>query len=140
MNAILTFIGISVLLIGGWAIVHLLGSGTMDPINFFAESSTMGTILVLIVYLLANLALPFYYKKYRPADFRIVRHGVLPILGALSIVVPLYYLAKPGQPTPYNWYPYIALAIVVLAVIYASILSKRNPGLGDRVGSIVADE
>ena len=38
----------------------------MDPINFFFESSTMGTILVLVVYFLANLALPFYYRKYRP--------------------------------------------------------------------------
>jgi amino acid transporter len=140
MNAILVFVGISVLLIGGWAVAHLVGSGTMDPINFFAESSTMGTILVLLVYLLANLALPFYYKKYKPADFKMVRHGVLPILGALFIIVPLYYLAKPGQPTPYNWYPYIALVVVVLAVIYASVLSKRNPGLADRVGSIVADE
>ena len=140
MNAILVFVGISVLLIGGWAVAHLVGSGTMDPINFFAESSTMGTILVLLVYLLANLALPVYYKKHKPADFKMVRHGVLPILGALFIVVPLYYLAKPGQPTPYNWYPYIALIVVVLAVIYAAVLSKRNPGLADRVGSIVADE
>ena len=27
----------------------------------------MGTILMLVVYFLANLALPFYYRKYRPA-------------------------------------------------------------------------
>ncbi len=68
----------------------------MDPISFFAEPSTMGTILILLAYLLANLALPVYYKKHKPADFKMVRHGVLPILGALFIVVPLYYLAKPG--------------------------------------------
>jgi hypothetical protein len=30
--------------------------------------------------------------------------------------------------------------IVVLAVIYAVILVRRDPGLGERVGSIVADE
>ena len=73
----------------------------------------MGTILVLVVYLLANLALPFYYRRYRPQEFSVVKHAVLPVLGALAIVVPLYYLAKPGQPTPYNWFPYVALIIVV---------------------------
>ncbi len=140
VNAIFVFVGIAVLLIGGWAMFHVLGSGTMDPINFFAESSTMGTILVLVVYLLANLALPVYYKKHRPSEFNLIKHGVLPVLGALSIVVPLYYLAKPGQPTPYDWYPYVALGVIVLAVIYAVALVRSNPSIGDRVGSIVADE
>jgi hypothetical protein len=28
----------------------------------------------------------------------------------------------------------------VVAVIYSIILSRRDPGLGDRVGSIIADE
>jgi hypothetical protein len=29
---------------------------------------------------------------------------------------------------------------VIVAVIYSIILSRRDPGLGDRVGSIIADE
>ena len=140
VNAITVFVSIAVLIIGGWALAHVLGSGSMDPVNFFAESSTLGTILVLVVYLLSNLALPVYYRRFRPAEFNGIKHGLLPVLGALSIIVPLYYLAKPGQPTPYNWYPYVALAVVVVAVIYATALTKRNPNLGDRVGSIVADE
>ena len=65
---------------------------------------------------------------------------MLPILGLITILVPLYYLAKPGQPTPYNWYPYMALATVILAVIYAVILVNRDPSIGERIGSIVADE
>jgi amino acid transporter len=51
-----------------------------------------------------------------------------------------YYLTKPGQSQPYNWFPYAALAIVVVAVVYSIFLSRRDPGLGDRVGSIIADE
>ena len=106
----------------------------------FAESSTMGTILVLVVYLLANLALPFYYRRFRPQEFSAVKHGVLPVLGAIAIIVPLYYLAKPGQPTPYDWFPYAALIIVVVGAVYAYVLNSRDPGLAARVGSIVADE
>jgi len=66
-------------------------------------------------------------------------HLILPVLGALAIGFPLWGLVQPGQPAPFNLFPWISLAIIVLAVIYAIILSRRDPTLGDRVGSIVAD-
>ncbi len=143
VNAIFAFVIIASAIILVWGLLHLIGhgqSGNMDPINFFFESSTLGTILILVVYFLSNLALPFYYRKYRPQEFHIVKHLILPVLGMIAIAVPVYYLVKPGQPAPYDWFPYAALVVVVVSVIYAVILSRRDPGLGERVGSIVADE
>jgi amino acid transporter len=142
VNAIFTFVTIGTVIIAVWGIGHLVGgaSGSMDPINFFTESSTMGTILILVVYFLANLALPFYYRKYQRSEFNVVKHGILPVLGMIAIAVPVYYLCKPGQAAPYSWFPYLALGIIIVSVVYAVILSRRDPGLGDRVGSIVADE
>jgi amino acid transporter len=144
VNALFVFLGCGLLIIGVWGLGHIIGghasSGSMSALNMFVESSTFGTILLLLVYGLSNLALPFYYKKHHPDRFNAWRHGLLPILGLLTILVPLYYLAKPGQPTPFNWYPYMALGLVVLAIIYASALVSRDPGIADRVGSIVADE
>ncbi|KUN29463.1 amino acid permease [Streptomyces antibioticus] len=140
-NAIVTFAVTALLIIGGWGLGHLLGSGggSMNPVVFFTESSSLGAILILLVYLASNIALPLYYRRYRPQEFRTVRHLVLPAIGALAILVPLYYLAKPGQPAPYNWFPYAALAILLLAVGYAALLVRRDPTLAERVGSIVAD-
>lgn len=63
-----------------------------------------------------------------------------PALGMIAIAVPVYYLTKPGQPQPYNWFPWAALAIVVVSAVYAFIANSRDPGLGERAGSIVADE
>jgi amino acid transporter len=144
MNAIYAFVGIASAIILVWALLHLLGghkqSGSMVALNFFVESSTLGTILVLVVYFLANLALPFYYRKFRPSEFNVLKHVVLPVLGMVAIGVPVYYLVKPGQPSPYNWFPYAALAIVVVAAAYGYALNRRDPGLGERAGSIVADE
>ena len=140
LNAIVVFVSAALLIIGGWGLLHLVGGkGSMDPVNFFGESSTMGTILILLVYLASNLALPFYYRKYRPEEFHVVKHAVLPLIGAAAIIVPLYYLAKPGQEQPYNWFPYLALGVLVVALAYALVLVRRDPGLGERVGSIVAD-
>jgi amino acid transporter len=142
MNAIYAFVTFAGLIIVVWALGHLFGgtTGSMDPINFFVESSTMGTILILVVYFLSNLALPFYYRKFRPQEFNVAKHLVLPILGMVAIAVPVYYLCKPGQEAPYDWFPYASLAIVVVAVALAWILNRRDPSLADRAGSIVADE
>ncbi|MES5820904.1 APC family permease [Streptomyces sp. RG80] len=140
-NAIVTFTAAALLIIGGWGLGHLLGSksGSMNPVVFFTEASTLGAILILLVYLASNVALPLYYRRYRPQEFRLVRHLLLPALGAVAILVPLYYLAKPGQPPPYNWFPYAAIAALLAAVAYATLLVRRDPTLAERVGSIVAD-
>jgi amino acid transporter len=142
VNAMSAFVAIATVIIAVWALLHLIGgdSGSMSALNFFVESSTMGTILVLVVYFLSNLALPFYYRKFRPQEFNVLKHAVLPVLGMIAIGVPVYYLCKPGQPTPYDWFPYAALGVIVVSVGYAFLLSRRDPGLGERVGSIVADE
>jgi amino acid transporter len=142
INAIFAFVGIASVIVLGWAIGHWAGgsTGSLNALNYFTESGTMGTILILVVYFLANLALPFYYRKYRPAEFSILKHVLLPVLGMAAIAVPVYYLCKPGQPNPYNWFPWAALGVVIVSVIYAAVLTRRDPALGERVGSIVADE
>jgi hypothetical protein len=55
-------------------------------------------------------------------------------------VAGLIFLSKPGQSAPCSWFRYAALAILVVSVIYAAVLTRRDPAPGDRVGSIVADE
>jgi amino acid transporter len=142
VNAIITFVAVASGITAVWALGHLIGGHTnsLSALNFFFESSTMGTILILVVYFLANLALPFYYRKYRPQEFSIIKHLVLPVLGMVAIAVPIYYLCKPPQPQPYDWFPFAALGVIVVSVIYSIWLVRRDPGLGDRVGSIVADE
>jgi amino acid transporter len=144
VNALFTFLTLALLIIGVWGLGHIFGgsatSGSMSAFNFFFESSTFGTILVLVVYALSNLALPFYYQKHHPELFNWFRHAVLPFLGLVTIGVPLYYLTKSGQPTPYDWFPWAALIFLVAAIVYAVALVSRDPGIGERVGSIVADE
>jgi amino acid transporter len=142
IHAIFAFVGIGLGIIGVWALFDSLQSTAvaLNPVSFFAEASTMGTILVLLVYLAANLALPFFIRRYEPQRFNLLKHAILPLLGAASIVVPLYYLSKPGQASPYNWYPYVALVILVVSVVYATFLTRHDPTIADRVGSIVADD
>jgi amino acid transporter len=142
VNAIITFVAVASAITLIWAIGHWVGGhgSSLDALNFFFESSTMGTLLILVVYFAANLALPFYYRKHRPTEFNVIKHVILPVLGMAAIAVPVYYLCKPGQPQPYNWFPYAALGVLVVSIIYSIWLVRRDPAIGDRVGSIVADE
>jgi amino acid transporter len=142
VNAIIAFVGIASVLTLGWALGHWIGgsSGELSALNFFFESSSMGTILILFVYLASNVALPFFYRKFLPAEFSIIKHVVLPALGVVAIAIPIYYLFKPPIPQPYFWFPYVGLGIVAVSILYSIWLVRRDPGLGDRVGSIIADE
>ncbi len=142
VNAIITFVAVASAITLVWAIGHWIGGhgNSLDALNFFFEASTMGTILILVVYFAANLALPFYYRRYRPTEFNVIKHVVLPVLGMVAIAIPIYYLCKPPQPQPYDWFPFAALGILVVSILYSMWLVRRDPGLGDRVGSIVADE
>jgi amino acid transporter len=142
VNAIIAFVGLATAITLGWALGHWIGgsSGSLDALTFFFESSSMGTILILFVYLTSNVALPFFYRKFRPAEFNVIKHVVLPALGVVAIAIPIYYLFKPPIPQPYFWFPYVGLGIVAVSILYAIWLVRRDPGLGERVGSIIADE
>ncbi len=133
--AFVIFLGIALALtyIFGW---------TSDPngtVVFFGEIATLGTILIALTYLVANLALPVYFRRFHAERFSPLTHLILPLLGAAAIGYPLYDLVKPGQPKPFDKYPLIALGVLVVALAWGAIAYARDRTLGDRVGSIVAD-
>ncbi|APZ41784.1 APC family permease [Acidihalobacter ferrooxydans] len=115
-------------------------SGGQHPVDYFGEAATCGTIPVAIIYGVTNLALPFYVWRKQRAAFSWPRHVVLPVLGFLAMILPIWGLIAPGQPYPFNLYPYIALAVLILAFIYAQRSVRRDPELAERIGSVVADE
>jgi hypothetical protein len=59
----------------------------------------------------------------------------IPILGALTLIVPFVELCKPGQPAPYSEFPYIALAIVAAAAVIACLTVHRHPSTGSGEGA-----
>jgi amino acid transporter len=112
----------------------------IDPVTLFGDTGTLGTIPVIVTYLVTNLALPVYMLRYHRADFSAVKHLVIPVLGTVLMLFPLWGLVQPGQPYPFNIYPYLVLALLVLSLIYGALLAGRSPDLVQRIGSYVADE
>jgi amino acid transporter len=133
--AFLVFLGLAL----GLTYVFCRSSNPDGVVVFFGEIATLGTILVALTYLVANLALPLYFRRFHPERFSPITHVILPLLGAVAIGYPLYELIKPGQPAPFNSYRWIALGILVVALLWGAFVFRRDPGIGERVGSIVAD-
>ena len=98
-------------------------------------------MLILVVYFLGQpgpaVLLP---QVQAAAEFNVVKHVILPVLGMAAIAVPVYYLCKPGSPTRTTGSRYAALASSWCFHPLRDWLVRRDPGIGDRVGSIVADE
>jgi amino acid transporter len=132
VNALVVMTATGLGIIIAWWIIHLISgyTGSMDPVGLYAECSTMGTIVILIVYLLTNLSLPvFMWRRHRPM-FSPVRHVVVPALGSAVLVVPFIELCAPGQPSPYNAFPYLAFALVAVAAAIAWLTVHRRPATG----------
>lgn len=125
------------------ALLIVLVFGTayaIDPVTLFGDTGTLGTIPVAVTYLITNLALPVYMYRYHRSEFNWFFHLVLPVVGTIAMGFPLWGLVQPGQPYPFNIYPYLSLGLLVISLIYGFILAKRDPDLVHRIGSYVADE
>jgi amino acid transporter len=134
-SAMWAFLIIAVALILGFGLL-----GGVAPLNYFGFAGTLGTIPIILTYMLTNLALPVYVIQYHRSELDIFRHILMPIVGTLVMLFPLWGLVQPGQVWPFNVFPWIALGVLALSIIYGVVIARLSPGLAHRIGAYVADE
>ena len=137
VNALLFMTAAGLGIIGIWWVSHLVtgDTGSMDPVGLYAECSTMATIVILFVYFLTMLSLPVFMWRRHRASFSLLRHVVIPVLGSITLIVPFVELCQPGQPAPYNAFPFIALALVAATAVIAWLVVRRHPRAGAGEGA-----
>jgi amino acid transporter len=133
--AMWTFLFIAVALILSFGLI-----GGVKPLDYFGFAGTLGTIPIILIYVLTNLALPVYVIRYHRSEFKIISHLLLPIAGTLVMMIPLWGLMQPGQAWPFNIFPWIALGVLALSAIYGVLIARMSPALAQRLGSYVADQ
>ena len=134
-SAMWVFLIIAVALILGFSLL-----GGVAPMNYFGFAGTLGTIPIILTYMLTNLALPVYVIRYHRSELDIFRHILMPITGTLVMLFPLWGLVQPGQAWPFNVFPWIALGVLALSITYGVIIARFSPGLAHRIGAYVADQ
>ncbi|AUW93097.1 MAG: APC family permease [Sulfobacillus thermotolerans] len=133
VSAIILYLGVALT-------ITLIWAHHGSPLTIAGVIATLGTIPVALVYLVLNLAVPVYYLRECRSQFSWLRHLVIPIAGTLALILPLWGLIEPGQPAPFNEFPWIVLGLLMVAWAYALWRLRHIPDLADRVGSIIADE
>ena len=79
---------------------------------FFSDEAGVGTVPILVVYLIANIALPLWVLATNRAAFRPVKHVLIPLAGSAVLVYGVWEFVQPSQPPPANVFWAWILAIV----------------------------
>lgn len=126
---------VSLSLLSGLGIIVaiIFGFAGDSWVTGFGYLGTIGTIPILLIYALLNVAVILYPNK----ELSVVQRYVLPILGVIAIALPIWALVQPGQPTPVSYFPWVIFALVIISFVYSWYKLKRNPSIAERIGAYV---
>ncbi len=96
------------------------------PINAFNWTGTLGTIPLIIIFVIVNIALPIYFYRNHRDDFSVIPHVLFPLIGSIVYLLPIYASVEPGQPLPYNYFGITTLVFFMLGVVYSRYLVTRH--------------
>ena len=133
-SAMWLFLAIAVAMILGFSFF-----GKVAQMDYFGFAGTLGTIPIILCYMFTNIALPVYVLRHHRDELDVLRHVLLPIAGTLIMLIPLWGLIQPGQAWPFNVFPWIALGVLTISIIYGIVIVRFSPGLARRIAAQVPD-
>jgi amino acid transporter len=95
--------------------------------QIFGFLGTITTLAVIVLYIMANIALTTFVRREHPADFNILRHVIVPLIGTLLLIPVLYVTVYPVPVYPINLTPYIFIGIMLVGFIVMLIIASRRP-------------
>lgn len=97
--------------------------------DYFGYASTLGTIPLILMYAISNIALPVYYIRYHRNEFRVLRHLIIPVVGVAVLILPFWGLVQPGQDWPFNTFPWIVLGLIIMSIIWTLYSFRQKDGV-----------
>jgi amino acid transporter len=109
---------------------------TVGGFNIFAYLGTIAGLCVIIAYMLVNLALIIAFRTKDRAEFKPVRHLLVPLGGMAIFAFPLVGTFYPKPAYPFDILPYIALGWLVLGIGVVAWLARTRPATLANTGKI----
>lgn len=106
----------------------------------YAFAGSIGTVAVILVYGLSNVALIRYFLMR--GDWDPMRHGALPVLGVATLAYPLWASVQdqPDQKYPSLMVPGVVVVWVLVGATVYLYLKWKAPEKLARVGAFVAED
>jgi amino acid transporter len=120
-------------------VVALVVGFWVGPLNAYAYLGAMLTLGIVPVYILVNIACIRFYRREYPREASLVRHTILPILGCLLMLIPIYGSVWPIPAAPYNYFPYILIVYIGVGILIAAYLARTRPDTLRRAGAMLAE-
>jgi amino acid transporter len=139
---------VSVLAVSAATVVVALGLGFgYDPVTAFSMVGTGIVILLVAIYIIANVTCVAYFLRRRRDQFNVVLHLVIPILGVAAFVPA--WLTAAGLPAfsfitklnpPFSYAGPAVAVWMVLGIVYLIWLSMRHPTRVAEVARVHLDD
>ena len=105
-----------------------IGAGLIwGTLNGFGVLAAVLTIGAMIVYAMANLALPVYIWKEDRKTFSVIKHVLIPAVAAAVMFYVLYHTVWPVPAYPYNIPGYIGIGWLVASLLFLIYLLRVRP-------------
>ena len=105
--------------------------------QIFGFLGTIATLAVIVLYIMANIALTTFVRREHRADFNIVRHVIVPLVGTLLLIPVLYITVYPVPAYPINLTPYIFIALLIVGFVAMLVIATRRPAALDQESTLL---
>ncbi len=111
------------------------------PYTVFGLLASIGGLAVTIVYVVLCLAGAVWFRKVE-RRYNVVKHGLVPVLGAVIFGFGIYGSIYPGAipPMPYRIIPYVNLGWILAGIGFLMYLRAKHPDRVAAIGSILGEE
>lgn len=122
-----------------FAVVVTLAVGAwVGAFNAYAYLGSLLTLAIIPVYILTNAACIRFFATTARARRNTFQHVVLPVLGMLVMLIPIYGLLWPVPAAPYNVFPYVIVLAIAVSAVVAWVIGRRRPEVLARAGGVLA--
>lgn len=118
-----------------------LGSARLanDAFTIYVVLGTFGTLPLIIVYGLTNIALIVHTARRAVPGANPLTHYLLPVLGVLLLLIPAWDFFQTTAP-PYDRVALLTIALFVIALVYGVTVALRNPDAAAQAGLALSGE
>ncbi len=124
-----------------FSLVLALGVGlAIGPFGAFAFFGSILGLGIILIWIMLNVSLTFFYRRRYPQEFSPVKHAVFPIVASVLMLLPLYGQLWPIPALPNTLVPYIVVLWVVAGFVYLSVIQRRRPAVFAGMGRVWGED
>ncbi len=106
--------------------------------NAYAYLGSLLTLAIIPVYILTNAACIRFFATTARSRRNVLQHVVLPVVGMLVMLIPIYGLVYPVPDAPYDVFPYLIVLAIAASAAVAWVIGRRHPEALARAGAVLA--